>query len=220
MKNRKVICIFICGIPLLLALIACASLAETLQDAEKARAQAVIDYAAKTPEEFMQRVKAAWDKPNANIIEACKIITEVPLERFVATRYSLDHENTKRYIIDTSPEINPETPYSVACTLNYIRQNQSYDAVSLGFRGKARRDNPQRILCITISHVKTVLGEPDRMIFNRDGRYVSGFEFTYVNGERTMWFKFDGANGLKSSPDLFERNKNICALGFSYRKDH
>jgi hypothetical protein len=110
MKNKKRFYVVMCSF-MLIVMTACMGIAQSSQDAERVRVQEVIDHAAKTPEEFMQRVKTVWSNPEAKITEACKIMMGVPLELFNRMRYPADNEKTIRYIIDIEPQINPLVPY-------------------------------------------------------------------------------------------------------------
>lgn len=208
------------------------STTQEIQDSERARADELINHAAKTQEEFLIRVKMVWSKPEASMTEVAETITGVSVQRF--NFFPVPDPETKYYALDLKYELHPDAPYLGAFAENRLEKakidSPGYyslpagvfirDDLWLSFNGQTRIDNTQRNLCVTAGKTREILGEPTQMHLkgiNFDNR---AFGYEYIDGKRRMTYRYDGIKRVprRRSPldVVLERTKDSCLLMFTY----
>jgi len=197
---------------------------------EQARVAEFMNRAAKTQEEFLRRVKAVWDKPEASMTEVAETITGVSMKWFRA--YPMPTLETKYYAVDLEYELHPDAPYHGSFVENVPEKAQKRekwyrlpagvfirDELWLSFYGQTRRDNPQRNLCVTAGKTREILGEPTQMHLEAIG-HNRLFGYEYFDGKRRMTFRYDGVKRVppRKSPleVVLDRTKDTCLLEITY----
>jgi hypothetical protein len=195
----------------LLWMFPCSLWAEEIKIATPKQLAGVQDKVAKTPEEFMQRVKKVWADPQSSTQTFIDIVTGIPLAMFTHGERPTE-DGGLAYGFRPPYENNTlEIPYSVYSSNETGDSKTSrFDKITLLFHSRGLWPNHKTILCVNQDMVKEVLGEPKSIQFGRTLDSCSEY-FVYSHDNQKIIFYFRCHREKAPSGFSVEIRNSICA---------